>query len=217
MGSPNPIYFKQLELGPMQNFVYLIGDPTTHEAAVVDPGWEVPTILNTLEQDGYRLTTAFVTHHHFDHVMGLEALLKTMDLPVYVHRDDAPQLDVSRSSLKPIAGGDTVTVGRIPVALIHTPGHTPGSQCLLINDRLLSGDTLFIGACGRCDLPGGDPAQLYESLAKKLKPLHDGTVLCPGHNYARVPTTSLGDEKRANPFLAAPTLHDFLHLVGASP
>jgi len=208
------MYLKQLELGPMQNFIYLIGDPETHEAAVVDPGWEVPKILTAVKQDGYRLTKAFVTHHHFDHVRGLAELLKTVDLPIYVHRDDAPLLDLNRSSLKPVAGGETMQIGHIPITLIHTPGHTEGSQCLLVNGRLLSGDTLFIGACGRCDLPGGNPAKLYESLTKKLKPLDDATILCPGHDYATVPTAALGEEKRANPFLSAPTLQDFLHLVG---
>lgn len=198
----------------MQNFIYLIGDPATREAAVVDPGWEAPTILKQLERDGYRLTKAFVTHHHFDHVMGLKALLRAADLPVYVHRDDAPQLDVSRSSLKPVCGGDTVQVGSLPVTLIHTPGHTAGSQCLLVDGRLLSGDTLFIRACGRCDLPGGNPSQLYDSLTKTLKPLDDATILCPGHHYADVPSVPLGQEKQTNPFLAAPSLEAFLHLVG---
>ena len=210
------MYFKQLELGPMQNFIYLIGDPQTHEAAVVDPGWEVPTILQTAQRDGYRLTNAFVTHHHFDHVMGLADLLKAVDVPIYVHRDDAPLLSVARSSLKPVSGGETVQVGNLTIHLIHTPGHTEGSQCLLVNGRLLSGDTLFIRACGRCDLPGSDPAKLYDSLTHTLKALDDTTLLCPGHHYADVPTAPLGDEKQANPFLSAPSLHDFLRLVGAA-
>ena len=210
------LYLKQLELGPMQNFIYLIGDPQTREAAVVDPGWEIPAVLQAAERDGYRLTKAFVTHHHFDHVMGLEDVLRATDLPVYVHRDDAPHLSVPQSALTLVSGGEDVRVGRVPVTLIHTPGHTEGSQCLLVGGRLLSGDTLFIGACGRCDLPGGDPKKLYESLTKTLKPLDDRTTLCPGHNYAEVPTIALGEEKRRNPFLGAATLQDFLRLVGAA-
>ena len=220
--TEQPIYLKQLELGPMQNFIYLIGDPQTREAAVVDPGWDVPQILRAAEQDGYRLTKAFVTHHHFDHVMGLAELLKVIDLPIYVHRDDARLLEVAPSSLKPVSGGETIQIGQVPVTLIHTPGHTEGSQCLLVNPapwggvngRLLSGDTLFIRACGRCDLPGGDPAKLYESLTHKLKTLDENTVLCPGHNYADQLTSTIGDEKRTNPFLRMPTLQEFLHLVG---
>ena len=212
--TDQPFYFKQLELGPMQNFIYLIGDPSTREAAVVDPGWEVPRILEAAQRDGYRLTKAFVTHHHFDHVMGLAELLKAMDLPVYVHQDDAAFLDVARSSLKPVSGGETIEVGRLPVRLLHTPGHTPGSQCLVVNGHLLSGDTLFIRACGRCDLPGSDPRALYDSLTKKLKPLEDSVTLCPGHHYAEVPTALLGEEKQRNPFLRAATVGEFLRLVG---
>lgn len=213
MAQPS-VYLKPLELGPMQNFVYLVGDPATREAAVVDPGWEVPRILEAAQQDGYRLTKAFITHTHFDHVMGLGALLSAVDLPVYVHRAEAALLDVQPDAIKPVSGGETISVGRVPIALLHTPGHTPGSQCLLVHGRLLSGDTLFIRGCGRCDLPGGDPRMLYESLAKKLKVLDDETILHPGHNYAEVPSSSLGDEKQHNPFLRCATVEDFLRMVG---
>ena len=206
------IYFKQLELGPMQNFVYLIGDPASREAAVVDPGWDAARILAAAAQDGYRLTKAFVTHHHFDHVMALDGLLKTADVPVYLHRDDVPSMRVARSSLKPLADGETVSVGAIPVTAIHTPGHTPGSQCLLVGNRLLTGDTLFIRACGRWDLPGGSPAQLYESLTK-LKSLDEGTIVCPGHNYGDRPLSTIRDEKQTNPFLQIPSAEEFLRMA----
>lgn len=209
-----PLYLKQLELGPMQNFIYLLGDPATRDAAVVDPGWEVPRILEAAQEDGYRVTHAFVTHGHFDHVMGLGELLDTVDVPVYVHRDEAPSLEIPPSNLKPVSSGEVIRVGGVPVTLIHTPGHTPGSQCLLVDDRLLSGDTLFIRGCGRCDLPGGDPKALFESLSNTLKKLDDRTVLYPGHHYAPLPTSTLGDEKRENPFLQMETLEQFLGLVG---
>jgi glyoxylase-like metal-dependent hydrolase (beta-lactamase superfamily II) len=212
--SQPAVHLRQLELGPMQNFIYLIGDAERREAAVVDPGWEVPQILRVAAEEGYRLTAAFVTHHHFDHVMGLEELLRQVDCPVYVHREDASHLARVRSALRPTSDGDTVEVGRLPVHLIHTPGHTPGSQCLLIGPHLLSGDTLFIGACGRWDLPGGDPAALYESLTTKLKPLDDDTILWPGHHYAAAASTRLGEEKQANPFLNVPSVEAFLHRIG---
>ena len=198
----------------MQNFIYLLGDPATREAAVVDPGWEIPTILATAQQDGYRLTQVFVTHAHFDHVMGLGELLNAVDLPVYVHREEAPALKIDPSNLKSVRSGEVVRVGTVPVTLLHTPGHTPGSQCLLVDDRLVSGDTLFIRGCGRCDLPGGDPRALFESLTGTLKKLDDRTVLYPGHNYADVPTSTLAEEKRANPFLRIETLQAFRGLIG---
>jgi len=215
--SQRPLYLKQLELGPMQNFIYLLGDPTTREAAVIDPGWEVPRILAEVAQDNYRLTHVFVTHTHFDHVMGLEELLKTVDLPVYVHRTEVPALDIDPSNVKAVEHGEVIQVGTVPVTLIHTPGHTPGSQCLLVDDRLLSGDTLFIRGCGRCDLPGGNPKAMYQSLIGKLARLDDHTVVYPGHNYAPVPTSTLADEKRENPFLRVATVEEFLGLIGFGP
>ena len=163
MSNPS-LYLKQLELGPMQNFVYLVGDPESREAAVVDPGWEVPQILSAAQRDGYRLTKALVTHHHFDHVGGLTELLTAVDLPVYVHRNDAAQVRLQRGTVTPTVGGDPIEVGQLSIVPIHTPGHTPGSQCFLVNGYLLSGDTLFIKACGRWDLPGGDPSALWNSL-----------------------------------------------------
>ena len=207
------VYFKQLELGPMQNFIYLVGDPERREVAVIDPGWEASEILRTVEKDGYRLTMAVVTHHHFDHVMGLSDLLKKIDLPVYVHREDAPLLRIGRSSLRVIGDGDNIALGDIDITAIHTPGHTPGSQCLLVENRLLSGDTLFIRACGRWDLPGGDPTQLYNSLTQKLKNLDDTTAVYPGHNYAEIPISTLGQERESNPFFQPPTLEAFLKLI----
>lgn len=209
-----PMYMKQLEVGPMQNYAYLIGDAETKDAAVIDAGWDLPAILTTLERDGYRLTRAFVTHHHFDHVMGLADLLKAAEIPVHIHEADAPMVSVPASYVEPTRDGQVVMVGRVPVTVLHTPGHTPGSQCLLADGHLFSGDTLFIGACGRWDLPGGDPRVLHESLAGKLRPLPDDTVLCPGHNYAEVPTTSLGEEKRTNPFLRVNSTDEFLRLIG---
>ena len=210
---PSRLYLKQLELGPMQNFVYLIGDTHSREAAVVDPGWEVKQILSVVQQEGYQLTKAFVTHHHFDHVGGLKELLNAVDVPIYVHRDDAAFLRLERGTIKPVEGGEIVTVGEVPVTLMHTPGHTPGSQCLLVNGHLLSGDTLFIRACGRWDLPGGDPALLHQSLMR-LKALDETTVLCPGHNYAEEPTSTIAEEKQRNPFLQPANVQEFLRLVG---
>ncbi len=210
----SPLYFKQLQVGPMQNFAYLIGDTSSREAAVVDPGWEIPRILEMVAQDGYRLTGAFATHHHFDHVGGLDELLKAVDIPVYVHRADAPSVRLARGTVKSTEEGQVVQVGQLPVTAIHTPGHTPGSQCLLVEGHLLAGDTLFVRACGRWDLPGGSAAELFESLVNKLKRLDEATVVCPGHHYAEEPTSTIGAEKRTNPFMQPATVQEFLRLAG---
>ena len=212
--TSRPLYFKQLQLGPMQNFVYLLGDPASREAAVVDPGWGVPSILEQLKQDGYRLVRVFVTHTHFDHVQGLQELLTRVDVPVHVHRSEAAALALEPPTLKPVGHGEVIRVGNVGVTLLHTPGHSPGSQCLLVDDRLLSGDTLFIGGCGRCDLLGGDPKALYTSLVDRLKTLKDTTPLFPGHDYAEVPSSTVGQEKQTNPFLRVGTLQEFLRLLG---
>ena len=198
----------------MQNFIYLIGDPRTREAAIVDPGWEVPTILHTLQQTGYRLSRVILTHTHFDHVMGLGELLNAVDVPVHVHEAEAGALGVAPSSIQPVRHGEAIQVGELSITLIHTPGHTPGSQCLLVGDQLLSGDTLFIRGCGRCDLPGGDPEAMFHSLTQTLKRLDDHTRVYPGHNYAEIPSVLLGEEKQANPYLKVQTLDQFLGLIG---
>ena len=210
--NQSSLYLKQLQLGPMQNFTYLIADAATREAMVVDPGWEVERILDAVRRDDLRVTKAVVTHHHFDHVGALPKLLEHVDVPVYVHRDDAPFLELSETSLRLVDDGDTIAVGGMQATVIHTPGHTPGSQCLLVQGHLLTGDTLFVQACGRWDLPGGDVAALFGSLTR-LKQLDGQTVVCPGHDYGPQPTSTIAEEQRTNPFLQPGTREDFLRFA----
>jgi hydroxyacylglutathione hydrolase len=216
------LYLKQMELGPMQNFVYLIGDPRTRECLVVDPAWEIDTIVDALAADGMRLTGALVTHTHQDHVgghlfgsdiPGVEELLARVPGKVYVHKAEREFLRGLGSDLVKVDGGDTLKVGDIPITFIHTPGHTPGSQCFLVDGRLVSGDTLFIRSCGRTDLPGSDPKEMYHSLTQRLAALPDDTVVFPGHNYGGTSTT-IGDEKRQNPMMRFPSMSDFLRAMG---
>jgi len=215
------LYLKQMELGPMQNFVYLVGDREAGECVVVDPAWEIDTIVRTAEADGMRITGALVTHTHPDHVgghlfgmdiPGAEDLLERVPVRVYVHKAEREFLRGFGSDLTKVEAGTELAVGRLTITFIHTPGHTPGSQCFLIDGRLISGDTLFINACGRTDLPGGDPTEMHRSLTQRLAKLPDDTVLLPGHNYGG-PESTIGDEKRQNPFMRF-GLADFLRSMG---
>lgn len=193
----------------MQNYIYLVGDREKGVCVIVDPAWDVASVLKEAEKDDMQVVGALVTHAHFDHVNGLDDFLKKVKGKVYCHHNEAEFLKQWRSELKPVESGETLRVGEIEITFLHTPGHTPGSQCFLVEDNLVSGDTLFIKACGRCDLPGGDPEQMYYSL-KRLCELDERTVLYPGHNYAEEPTSTLGQEKRWNPYLQTKSLQEFL-------
>lgn len=203
------LYLKQLEVGPMENFVYLIGDKDKHECVMVDPAWDVSSVLKVAEADGMKVVGGLITHTHFDHCNGAEELLKKTKSKIYVHKNEAEFLKGMRSEVEKVNSGYKLPIGDLEITFLHTPGHTPGSQCFLVQGRLVSGDTLFINACGRCDLPGGDASQMYESL-KRLASLEDQTILLPGHNYAEHPTSTIGDEKKHNPYYQTHSLKDFL-------
>lgn len=210
---PGDLYLKQMEIGPMANFVYLIGPAGSRDAIVVDAAWDIGAIVEAAARDERRIVGALVTHWHPDHTNRLQELVEATDAKVYIHRDDVPWLREPVGNIVPVAGGHELPVGDMTIRFLHTPGHTPGSQCFLVRDRLVSGDTLFIDACGRTDLPGGDPEQLYRSLSGTLAKLGDETVLLPGHNYADVPSTTMGAQKRSNPFLRCASLDQFLRAV----
>jgi hydroxyacylglutathione hydrolase len=228
-GNPDLI-FHQLLLGPMANFCYLIGSRRTRECVLVDPAWEIDGLLEQVAALDLRLVGTLATHGHPDHVggeifgmsiEGLAALQQRVAVPVHTHRLEAETIrkvtGLSASDLVLHDSGDVVRVGDVEVQLVHTPGHTPGSLCFVVNDGLVSGDTLFIQACGRVDLPGGNPEQMYESLTQKLAKMPPATILYPGHDYADRPTSTLADELRSNRFLRATSLQSWLALMGVSP
>jgi len=222
MTAPSPsLYLRQMELGPMQNFVYLIGDPETRECVAVDPAWEIDAILDQIASDDMRLKGVLVTHTHQDHVgghlfghdiPGIADLLAKAAAKIYVHKAEREFLKGFGSDLVKVEGGESLDVGRMKITFVHTPGHTPGSQCFLVDGRLISGDTLFIRSCGRTDLPGSDPGEMYTSLTQRLGALPDDTVVFPGHNYGGTVTT-IGDEKRHNPMMRFPSMTEFLRVM----
>jgi glyoxylase-like metal-dependent hydrolase (beta-lactamase superfamily II) len=228
------LYFRQLLAGQdfaigdptaagMVNFVYLIGDRERGECVVVDPAWDVAGIAAIADHDGMKLVGALATHYHPDHVggsfpglgvvEGITRLLETRPMKVHCQKTEAEWIvkmtGVSRGDLEVHESGDVVTVGNTPIRLLHTPGHTPGSQCFLVGEKLVAGDTLFLQGCGRTDLPGGDSDEMYRSLHQRLAKLPDDTVLYPGHLYGEEPSASLGATRRTNYVFQVKSLEDW--------
>lgn len=226
------LYFRQVPVGEMANLAYLVGSRSTRQALVVDPAWSVDALLGQAAADGMDVVGALVTHYHQDHVggalfgfeiEGLRRLLELRPVPIHVQEREAPGVrkvtGVSEGDIVRHAPGDVVELGGVRVTLLHTPGHTPGSQCFLVAapgrpDALVSGDTLFLGSCGRVDLPGSDPAAMFESLHGTLGRLPDATLLYPGHLYSPQASSTMGEQKRTNPYLRVARLDDFLGFVG---
>lgn len=224
--AESPLYLRPLLVGMMQNYVYLVGSRTTRECLVVDPAWNLDAILRAAEQDGMKVVGALATHWHPDHVggdlyghdiEGIAKLLKRVDVPIHVNEHEAAEIakvtGVGAKALAKHRGGDAIAVGDVTIQLLHTPGHTPGSHCFLCHGHLISGDTLFIRGCGRVDLPGGDPDQMWKSLTGVLAKLPRDTILHPGHQYGPVEASTIGDELDENPYLNVPTLADWRRMM----
>ncbi|SHK69425.1 Glyoxylase, beta-lactamase superfamily II [Pseudonocardia thermophila] len=226
------MYFRQLLSGrdfavgdpvatQMVNFSYLIGDKAEREAVVVDPAYAPGDIIDILAADDMRLTGVLVTHHHPDHVggsmlgfdlVGVAELLATNPVPVHVNRAEVEWVrrttGLSATDLTAHDHDDEITVGDVPIRLLHTPGHTPGSQCFLVDGKLVAGDTLFLQGCGRTDFPGGDPDALFRSL-QQLAALTGDPIVHPGHLYSAEPKAALSEVRRTNPVFRAQSAAQF--------
>jgi glyoxylase-like metal-dependent hydrolase (beta-lactamase superfamily II) len=227
MADEPRLYLRQAQIGPMANYVYILGDPVSRKAAVVDPAWDTNAICDFVEKEGYEIDKILITHYHQDHlgghmmgqsVEGSAEMLKRVKAKVYVNKHEAEGTKrvagLSDSDLVRVDAGDVFKVGDIEVKFLHTPGHTPGSQCFLAAGNLIAGDTLFINSCGRVDLPGSDPEAMYHSLNHTLKNLDDSTVVYPGHAYSNESSSTIGKQKRTNMYLRFETLDDFLDAMG---
>jgi glyoxylase-like metal-dependent hydrolase (beta-lactamase superfamily II) len=227
MTDEQELVIEQIEIGPMQNFTYVVGSRSTREVVVVDPAWDIDGLLKHIEERGYTLSGMLVTHYHPDHcggsmgghsIEGVAEVLEKNPVRVYVNREEADGLKrvtgVSENDMIRVDTGDKLSVGDVEIEFLHTPGHTPGSQCFRIKNTLVSGDTLFINGCGRVDLPGSNSEDMYKSL-QKLASLPDETLLLPGHNYGHVPNASMGETKQQNTYLRVPDLETWRMLMGS--
>ena len=226
MSQLDQLIVEQIQIGPMQNFAYLIGDKATREVVVIDPAWDIEGLLNFVDERDYTLKGALVTHYHPDHcggsfghnvVEGVAALLERHSLPIYANEHEVAGVQkvtgVSKTDLKSVSSGDKLAVGDIDIEFLHTPGHTPGSQCFRVKHTLISGDTLFIDGCGRVDLPGSNSEDMFNSL-RKLAELPDETILLPGHNYSAVAHATMGDTKRTNAYMRINNLESWKMMMG---
>lgn len=230
-------YFRQLLSGrdfarsdpvarQMVNFAYAIGDRVTGEALLVDPAYGIDELIGLLAEDEMVPVGVLASHYHADHIggdlggypiEGIAALLERVDIPIHVNSHEVPWIERTTgvtSSLRAHDSGDVIRVGDIEVELVHTPGHTPGSQCFLTEGHLLAGDTLFLEGCGRTDLPGSDPGEMYETLTKRLSNVPDDTVLFPGHLYSAESSQSMGQTRKENWVLAPRSPQEWLAIFG---
>jgi hydroxyacylglutathione hydrolase len=199
---------KQIPVGPMQNFSYIIED--SKEAAIVDAGWEIDRLIK--ECGNSKIKKIILTHSHYDHVQKVNELAEKTQATIYYHELEANELDklITDKKAKKLKDNDEITVGKIKIKVIYTPGHTPVAICLLFDKKLITGDTLFVGNIGRVDLPGSNPLDLFESL-QKIKKLDDKIEFFPGHDYGATKSSTLGQEKQGNPFLKCSTKEEFLN------
>lgn len=209
--NESPFSIHALELGPMENFIYLVHDHATGRAAVVDPAWDVPAIIARAEALELEITDVLLTHSHHDHINGVRELLERFDARLHLVKAEA-QFWGNYVDLPTLHhGGDRIELGRTAIDVWHTPGHTPGSACYHVGDNIITGDTLFVFGCGRCDLSGGDPEEMFGTLKRLRQQLSSDTVIHPGHNYARAPVSTMGEQVEGNPFLHFDRVADFVH------
>ncbi|MDA4127984.1 MAG: MBL fold metallo-hydrolase [Thaumarchaeota archaeon] len=199
---------RQLKVGTMDNFVYIIGDEKTKEAAVIDSGWEIDPIMDAAVKDGLKIKYAIATHEHFDHTKTLRELAERSGAKVVVHENSPLNGDVR------VGDGETLELGGEKLKVLHTPGHTEDGICISAGMKLFTGDTLFIGTCGRTDLPGGSARKLFESLHGVIMKLPAQTLIYPGHDYGDVWFRALEEESKRNPALMARNVEEFLALFG---
>ena len=201
------MFFRQVQQHG-DNFSYIIADDTTRETVVVDPSYNSGAIISVLQAENLKLKYIINTHDHSDHTAGNTELRSMFNAKIVAHRLSRTNADVH------VDDNTIIQLGSIPVKVIHTPGHTPDGICLLIdNHKLLTGDTLFVGECGRTDMPGGNSKDMYDSLFNKIVALNDDVEVYPGHDYGSKSSSTIGEEKRSNYTLEPRSLTEFIEFM----
>jgi glyoxylase-like metal-dependent hydrolase (beta-lactamase superfamily II) len=198
-----------LEVGNMQNFTYILEDEQTNEAIILDPSWDLDLVSDIVEKNGLEIKYIINTHHHFDHTIGNDAIVKKTGAKILQHKASTLKNDAT------VSDGDKIRFGNSELAVYHTPGHSKDSICLVGDSKIFSGDTLFVGNCGRVDLPGGSAKELYRSLFDIVSKMDDNLVLYPGHNYGNSSTSTIGKEKKTNFVLQPRTEIEFLEFMNS--
>jgi hydroxyacylglutathione hydrolase len=195
----------QIPVGQMANFTYILADESTGESAVIDPSWDLEKIFAILDENGWKVKYIINTHTHFDHILGNEQVAAVTGARIIQHKESIEKYDL------PVEDGQIIEVGKIIVKVVHTPGHSKDSISLVVdNELVLTGDTLFVGNCGRVDLPGSDPSEMYDSLFEKLAKLQESLIVYPGHDYGWKKTSTIAEEKKTNHVLKARSRAEFV-------
>ena len=198
----------QIPVGQMANFTYIIADEESCDAAIIDPAWDLEQIFHVLKKNGWRAKYVINTHTHFDHVLGNDQVAGVTGAKIVQHKNSQLEKHVA------VSDGDVIEIGSIRLRVLHTPGHSKDSMCLILDDQLIfTGDTLFVGNCGRTDLPGSNPAEMYHSLFDRLAMLDEKLIVYPGHNYGSTPTSTIGHEKKMNYVLQPRSKQEFLEFM----
>lgn len=198
----------QVPVGNMQNFTYIVEDETTSEGIIIDPSWELDEIMRVVQKNNIKVKYIVNTHHHFDHTIGNDTIKNETGAPILQYKTSTIKHDLE------VSDGDTIKFGDSELTVIHTPGHSKDSMCLVGDGKIFSGDTLFVGACGRVDLPGGDVREMYHSLVNILRKMDDNLVMYPGHDYGSTPTSTMGAQKKMNFVMQPRTEAEFLEIMG---
>ena len=201
---------KTFDVGPMANIIYIITDNKSKESAIIDPAWDMSEVYKYIGENNLILKKILLTHSHHDHINAIDEILISHDLEIHINKKEKVFWKKEYDSFVINHGGDTIKLGETEIRSLHTPGHTPGSTCYHIGDDLIAGDTLFVFGCGRCDLHGGNPEEMFNTLKDIKMSLEPKTIILPGHNYSIKRESTLQEEIQGNPFMKFNNLKKFI-------